>query len=376
MLANEFPPLGGGTGIVNQYLLEGMSGYRDLWVDLVTSARGRTYETQPFAERIHLYKVPVRNRNIHHATNRELLTYTWRSLLFCRHLMRRQKYDLSFSFSAVPAGMISLLLRQLTGLPYLVSLQGPDVPGFEARYRYLYPFLTPVLKTIWNRAHIVTATSSGHRRLAQRTMPPLAIDVVHNGVDATAFRPVHKPPTNVFHILCVGRLIERKGQTHLLQSLAALRKRSQDVHLTLVGTGDSEPQLRQQASALGLNGAVTFAGVVPARDMPATYQRADVFALPSHNEGMSIALLEALACGLPVVVTETGGTEELVRDGINGHVVPWSDVAALTEALISLQTQRELRCRMGAANRTVAEQFTVQKATERYVELCRRVASK
>jgi glycosyltransferase involved in cell wall biosynthesis len=127
---------------------------------------------------------------------------------------------------------------------------------------------------------------------------------------------------------------------------------------------------------LGLDGLVTFAGAVAPKDMPVFYQRADVFVLPSQNEGMSIALLEAMACGLPVVVTDTGGTEELVREGVNGHVVPWSDVPALTEALTALMADTELRPRMGAASRKVAEQYTLQKATERYVDLCRRVARK
>ena len=146
MFDNEFPPLGGGTGVVNLHLLEEMALRPDVTVDLVTSSRTRArYETEPFADRITIYKVPVDNRNIHHATNRELLRYGWRGLRLARQLASQHHYDVSFAFAGVPAGAISHLLRLTHGLPYVLSLQGPDVPGFEARYNYLYPLLTPLI---------------------------------------------------------------------------------------------------------------------------------------------------------------------------------------------------------------------------------------
>ncbi len=135
MFDNEFPPLGGGTGVVNFHLLEEMARRPDVTVDLVTSSRTRArYETEQFADRITIYKVPVDNHNIHHATNRELLRYSWRGLWLARRLATEHRYDASFAFAGVPAGAISYLLSLTHGLPYVLSLQGPDVPGFEARY--------------------------------------------------------------------------------------------------------------------------------------------------------------------------------------------------------------------------------------------------
>src|SRR5262245_42902346 len=85
MVDNEFPPLGGGTGVVNYHLLKQLASYQDRWVDLSTSSRSRAnYETERFAERITIYKVPVDNQNVHHATNAELLRYMWRSIWFSR----------------------------------------------------------------------------------------------------------------------------------------------------------------------------------------------------------------------------------------------------------------------------------------------------
>ncbi len=373
MLNNEFPPLGGGTGVVNYHLLREMSACDYLYVDLVTSSRTRrTYETEQFAPRITIYKVPVGNKNIHHSSNRELLAYACRGLLLCRRLLQRHRYDLSFAFAGVPAGAISYALKLVARLPYVVSLQGPDVPGFEARYNYLYPVLKPLLRRIWSRATVVTAISKEQQRLAHQTMPDLEIQMIPNGVDTSTFRPVNGPRQGPeVNIVCVGRLIERKGQHHLLRAFANLHAQYNfPITLTLVGTGDAEASLHRLANDLGVADAVTFTGFVPRDDMPVLYRRADIFVLPSQNEGMSIALLEAMASGLPVVVTDTGGTAELVQDAVNGYVVPWTDVPALTRALAMMIHDKEGRFRMGCNSRQMVKPFSWSVVAREYLELC------
>ncbi|MCC2640831.1 MAG: hypothetical protein K0S45_1244 [Nitrospira sp.] len=377
MFDNEFPPLGGGTGVVNYYLLQEMAQRRDVGVDLVTSSRSRkTHETERFADRITIHKVPVNNRNIHHATNRELLRYSWRGLRMAQRLLKQHRYDVSFAFAGVPAGAISYLLDVTHGLPYVLSLQGPDVPGFEERYNYLYPVLTPLLKRIWRRAGAVTAISAEQERLAHRTMPDLPLTIIPNGVDTTLFAPVPAEPRRTLTIVCVARLIERKGQHHLLEAFAGLRANSaRSLKLTFVGTGDAEPRLRELADKLQVGDAVTFKGFRSREEMPLVYREADVFVLPSQQEGMSIALLEAMAAGLPVIVTDTGGTAELVTKGLNGEIVPWGDVPALTEALRDIMSDEARRRKMGMESRSRAMGFGWPVLAAGYLELCDRVVA-
>lgn len=377
MFDNEFPPLGGGTGVVNYHLLQEMASHPDVAVDLVTSSRTRaSYETERFADRITIYKVPVDNRNIHHATNRELVRYGWRGLRMAHRLLRAHRYDVSFAFAGVPAGAISYLLRLTHGLPYVLSLQGPDVPGFEARYAYLYPVLTPLIKQVWRHAGAVTVISGEQKALACRTMPTLPLETIPNGVDTTLFAPGHVQPLRPFTIICVARLIERKGQHHLLEAFAQLRGTcEQPLRLLFVGTGDAETALRESAARLNVADAVIFSGFVSRDQMPAVYRKADVFVLPSEQEGMSIALLEAMASGLPVIVTDTGGTAELVTKGENGEIVPWADVPALVDALRTLLQAEDLRRRMGAENRRRALRFGWPALATRYLELCARVVT-
>ena len=373
MFDNEFPPLGGGTGVVNYYLLQEMARRPDVIVDLVTSSRSRTaYEIERFADRITIHKVPVDNHNIHHARNVELLRYSWRGLRKARQLVQRHRYDVSVAFAGVPAGAMSYVLQLTHGLPYVLSLQGPDVPGFEARYNYLYPVLTPVIKRIWRRAGAVTAISREQELLAHRTMPELPLVTIPNGVDTGLFAPRSDDVKRPFTVVCVARLIERKGQHHLLRACAQVRAgHPEPMRLILVGTGDAEPHLRELAAQLCLSESVTFTGFLSREEMPSVYREADVFVLPSQQEGMSIALLEAMASGLPVIVTDTGGTAELVSQGQNGEIVPWGDVPALTRALqVIQQAAAGLRRRMGEESRRRAMQFGWPVLATRYIELC------
>jgi phosphatidylinositol alpha-1,6-mannosyltransferase len=113
---------------------------------------------------------------------------------------------------------------------------------------------------------------------------------------------------------------------------------------------------------------VQFAGYVPREQMAARYAAAHVFVLASYNEGMSVATLEAMAAGLPVVVTQTGGTAELVEDGVNGLCFGWADADTLVGHLRRLALGRGLARRMGSASRARASGFTWEAAAQRYLE--------
>jgi phosphatidyl-myo-inositol dimannoside synthase len=369
MLNNEFPPLGGGTGTVNHALLERFAQVSDISIDLVTSALGRRAESECFAERVTLHKVPVHNRNIHHSSNRELLTYAARALGKSLELHKEHKYDLCFAWSAVPAGAVALTLRRLKGLPYVVRVCGPDIPGFERRYGPLYPVLTPTIRSVWRGAAEVVAKCADEAAMIHAVDSGIDVTLVPNGVDLTRFRSPAVELSGPLRVLCVARLIERKGQHHLIEALRRLVDIGTDIVVELVGTGDAEPALRALAQRLGVAERVRFSGYVPREMIAERYASADVFVLPSYSEGMSVATLEAMAAGLPLVVTRTGGTAELVADGENGLTFTWGDVERLIAHLRRLHDDRAVARRMGAHSRRRAESFSWEAAATRYVQM-------
>lgn len=369
MLNNEFPPLGGGTGTVNQAILACFAGIAELEVDLVTSALGRRAETESFAERIRIIKVPVNNQNIHHSTNRELLTYAARALPTAVGLHRQRRYDICLAWSAVPAGGVALAMHRLTGLPYVVRVSGPDIPGFERRYGALYPMLTPVIRSVWHTAAVVVAKCTGEAELIGATDAKVGVTLIPNGVDLAAFQPAEISASGPLRLLCVARLIDRKGQHHLIAAVRRLVNEGLDVTLDLVGTGDAQAMCEALAQELDVADRVRFSGYVPREQIAEHYAQADVFVLPSFNEGMSVATLEAMAAGLPTIVTRTGGTAELVADQVSGLTFDWSDVKALTSHIARLARDRQLAQRMGAVARERATHFSWDAAAQRYLEL-------
>jgi len=376
ILDNEFPPLGGGTGVVNYYLMKEFDS-QGIECDLVTSSRTKnTYEIETFGKRCRIFKVPVNNKNIHHSSNIELIRYSFKGFWQAYKLYRQQKYQVCLAFAGVPAGAIALAMKKLVNLPYIVSLQGPDVPCFEQRYARLYPFLLPLIKSVWVNAEYVTATSQEHKNLSLRTIPWLPIEVIPNGVhnNNKVGRP-RKEAGDPLVVVCVGRLIQRKGQHHLINAIDLFRKRSQagEIRAYLIGTGDMEDKLHRQCKELGLDEVVNFTGFLSRETIADYYQNADVFVLPSFNEGMSIALLEAMSHGLPVIVTDTGGTGELVKG--NGFVVPWSDSVAIADALAVYHDQPSIAQKHGKQSREIAMKYGWASAANAYLKLCSQVIS-
>jgi glycosyltransferase involved in cell wall biosynthesis len=311
----------------------------------------------------------VDNQDIHHSSNRELLTYAARGLNLALRLQRQQPYDFGFVWSAVPAGGIGLALRRLAGLRYLVRVCGPDIPGFEQRYGGIYPVLKPVIQQIWHGAEVVVAKCAGEADMIHAVDRQVKVALIANGVDLQAFRPAVIAEHGPLKLICVARLIERKGQAHLIQAIRRLRDMGIAVVVDLVGTGDAEPSYRQLAQELGVADLVRFSGYVPREQIAERYGDAAVFVLPSFNEGMSVATLEAMAAGLPTVVTRTGGTAELVADGVSGLTFDWADVDQLVMHLQRLAGDRGLVQRMGHAARERAASFSWDAAAEQYLEL-------
>lgn len=383
MLNNEFPPLGGGQGVFNELLLSVIAVYHpNIEVDLITASRASTgYVKEEFARNIQIYRVPVNNLDLHHARGVELLRFAARAVRVSGRLAKEQRYDLCMAYSAVPAGPVALYLKKYFGIPYITRSPGVDIPGFEARYKFLYPVLAPIIRKVWRGAKTNIVSSKMHAKLMLAADPLSNPVVIPNGVDTELFHPASQlHSASQLHpasqrtngtptILCVARLVVRKGVHLLLNAFAQLRAEDVKARLVIVGTGDDEDNLRLLATKLGISHSVEFRGVVPRAEMPELYRNADIFVLPSENEGMSNAALEALASGLPLVLTDVGGTAELVTSSENGLIVPVGNCTAMSAALKVLLCDSALRLSMGINSRRKSEQFSAIQMVERYLHL-------
>jgi phosphatidylinositol alpha-1,6-mannosyltransferase len=180
-------------------------------------------------------------------------------------------------------------------------------------------------------------------------------------------------------VLCVGRLVERKGQDVLIRSLPQVAAAVPEVLCVLAGSGADRSRLEELARDLGVADRVCFLGFVPETELPGCYAAADVFAMPSRYlpsagdvEGFGIVFLEANAAGVPVVGGRSGGVEEAVRDGYTGLLVDPEDPAAVAGALTRLLQDEGLRRQLGAQGRERARlDFDRRQRARHLWEACR-----
>jgi glycosyltransferase involved in cell wall biosynthesis len=203
----------------------------------------------------------------------------------------------------------------------------------------------------------------------QGGLNPAKVRVVANGVDVAAIdaarpgplvrRELGLPESSPV-IGLVGRLDHwGKGHKELFEAMVSLKERH-PVHALIVGGGRRIDEVRALAASLGLGEVVHFLG--PRRDVPDLLNAMDIFVLPSYSEGVSLALLEAMAAGLPVIATAVGGLTEVVRDGDNGLLIPPRDAGALAEALTRLLKSPDLAKKLGQnARKHVREHYSLDR---------------
>jgi glycosyltransferase involved in cell wall biosynthesis len=365
MLNYEFPPIGGGSGNATRHMLREFARSDDLEIDLITSSESG-FRIDRFSDRIRIHRLPVQKRELLYWRTPELLRYSWGAYRYARRLLEQARFDVCHCWSGWPPGVIGHLLR--ARLPYVVSLRGSDVPGYSQRLARLDSLVfRPLSRRVWSGAAALIANSSDLRALARRTSRH-PIEVIPNGVDTEVFTPRSASPSGEradapLELLYVGRFVERKNVPLLLNAMSHVR----ECRLTLVGDGKCAREWRHLTRALGLDERVRFIGHVPHDELGGWYARADVFVLTSDSEGMSNSLLEAMASGLAIVSTDTGGASELVGSG--GLIVPRGEVGPIASALRSLVSDPGLVLRMKREARQRALGLTWSHVADRYREV-------
>jgi len=210
-------------------------------------------------------------------------------------------------------------------------------------------------------------------------MPEQKFEQIFNGVDIFHFTPGQRTSVDrqkKFRILCASRLSRRKGINDAITAFAQIAKDLPQVIMTIAGgEGNAELELKKQVKELNLEDRITFTGHYTRAQAPRMYQNADLFVMPSHNEGMSNNLLEALSVGLPVLMTPTGGAEELIHDGENGYIIRMRNPDDIAQKMRSIIADEDAVEKMGAASRQIAEGMRWGNVAEQYVALYKKTST-
>lgn len=254
-------------------------------------------------------------------------------------------------------GYVGVVVKERTGIPLVSIALGDDVHAWPEEEAEKIPFLKKVLY----HSDLLLANS---KRLSHDTEAwadkdyPVHVNTIYQGIDLEKFQPLSKPQTIneirikfglellVNYILCVATPVRLKGWTNLLDSIQSLGEVFNGWKLLMVAPRRNAPDaldLEKEVENRNIGNSVKYLGKVDHHEIPDLMRAVDAFVLPSYNEGLSNAVLEAMATGLPVVTTDVGGHREFITDHRNGLLVKPNNTARLTEALRKIIVDPELR---------------------------------
>jgi glycosyltransferase involved in cell wall biosynthesis len=366
MLNYEFPPIGGGAGLAHASLLKEFAARSDLHVDVITCGTRPGVTRETFAAGVTIYRVGIHKKNPHFWKRSEVIQWLLRAHRPYQRLLRQNTYRLVHAFFGFPSGWLCYCSRKR--LPYIISLRGVDVPGGNPRFKLEYKLLGPLLfSPIWRHASRIVSCSEGLRQRALDFMPRTTIEVIPNGVDLERFQPApQRPVSPTLRLITVGRLSTNKRVNMLVDAVVLLNQQGCPTHLTVVGDGALYGSLTQRIHGTGFTHLISLTGWCEPDQIPALYRRSDLYVSATLGEGMSNAMLEAMASALPIVTTDCEGVDELI--GTNGMVTEPTP-AALAEAIRVLAANPRRRRWMSREARAKAQDFSWASAAQAYINL-------
>ncbi|MCX5717491.1 MAG: glycosyltransferase family 4 protein [Nitrospirae bacterium] len=294
----------------------------------------------------------------------------------------RERFDIVQFYSASLPLLLCLPLLKMLGKKVVAKTTGgrggKEAGGLDNFF--LKPLLVPIFKYT---DKFIAVSDEIMNRLLKEGYSEKVIIKIPNGVDAERFSPSLEsrrkqlkdkfgfPQENVF--LYSGRIVRGKGLESLMRAMIDVVKINDKILLVLIGSGDLDESLKDMGYELGLEKYINFEGLI--ENVDEYLNASDIFILPSFSEGMPNSLLEAMACGLPVIASKIGGVVDVVEDGKSGILFEPGDVSGLASAMIKLLNDNELRLKLGAeARKRIVDSFSIDRIADEYIRLYERLS--
>jgi glycosyltransferase involved in cell wall biosynthesis len=283
----------------------------------------------------------------------EAIQYNVRRVIRLRQAFRKSRADVIISFGDT-TNVLALLASQGLGIPVIVSERTNPL---QHSIGWAWSRLRSML---YLHAHAIVVQSNAVRDWAKTVVKEHLVHTIPNPVNHDPARSIPRPQSFGRTVVAMGRLAVEKGFDVLLRAFSRCVQKHNDWTLIIVGEGNERRFLETLVLELGLSDRVHMPGLVQ-NPMP-ILQGADLFVLSSRYEGFPNALLEAMACGLAVIATDcSSGLGEIIRDGVDGVLIPPNDVEAMVSSMTSLMQDEAIRQRLGSQAVQVTERFGVQK---------------
>ena len=360
----EYPPIGGGGANVAHPLAATLVS-RGHSVDVVTSGMPGLPRTETI-DGVNVHRVRCIRRHLHYTTTAELLTWIWPAYRKALELSKKHQFDVNHTHFALPSGIVSYLLYRKSGLPYVTTIHGSDVPGYNPdRFRIAHALIRPVWKRVISNSAKVVSASHFLKKLIQSHID-VPVDIVRNGY-AEKFADnfsVHKKN----RILVVTRMFPRKGVQHFVEALEGLEH---DWEVVIAGDGPYLPNLKAQVKRTGLK--VRFVGFVQGEALAELYTTSKIFVFPSLQENFPTVLLEAMEAGCAIITTSSDGCAEVV--GNAGMATTPERPDQIRNALELLIGDEERIAMYGARGRERIKRFRWVRISAQYEKVMQHAVS-
>jgi glycosyltransferase involved in cell wall biosynthesis len=358
MLNHEFPPVGGGASPVTQELCIELVRQGHV-VDVVTMHYRGTARFETMAG-VNVYRTPASRAKPNICHPYELATYLPGAFFKTLSLARKNKYDIIHCHFAVPGAPLAWLISRLTGIPFILTCHGSDVPGHNPdRFTLLHRIIKPVWRFLVKRAAAVTTPSEFLKQKILSVAPSVRVEVVPNGLDISRFPAAAKTKS----ILLCSRLFKFKGFQYFIE---AIRDLQLDWQVNVIGDGPYLAELKKLAE--NSKTKINFTGWLD-KNSPEyirLFSESLIFVFPSQAENFPTVLLEAMAAGMAVITSRAGGCPEAVGDA--GVYIQPDDATNIRQALLNVINNERLRmdiCRQSLAR---VNQYAWNAVAEKYIE--------
>jgi glycosyltransferase involved in cell wall biosynthesis len=373
----EYPPLGGGGGVVNAMLAENLAKRHEVTV-LTSRAFGLPLDAVEHGVRV--VRVPTFSRRLTAAANiPSMFAYLVMGTLRGCRMVAGNRYDLINTHFVLPTGPVGDALARRARIPNVLSLHGGDLYDPAKRTSpHRHPLLRAWIRHLLRRADLVIGQSTNtleNMRRFYANVPALRIPLaIPRPPLAVGSREAYGLGMDEIVLVTVGRLVARKALDQLITLMTRLRGRN--VRLLVIGSGPEEPRLQEAIRAADLRGSVRLLGSVNEHEKFRVLRLSDVYVSTSQHEGFGLVFLEAMATGLPIVCYDHGGQTDFLSQGKTGYLVPLNDLDGFQEHCETLIADADLRGEIGRANLQLVEEFFIETCAARYEDALSRVVER
>ncbi len=369
VLIHEFPPVGGGGGPIARDLSHEwvVAGHQ---VRVVTAHYGDLAK-KDIIDGVEVIRLPSNRKEMFRAGIPAMMGYIFAALRYCLFSMKDFQPDLLHVHFAVPAGPVGMIVGWLLRRPYVLTAHLGDIPGASPEktgtwFKFVFPFTPP----IWKNAARVVAVSEYSKSMALKSYA-VPIDVIYNGID---YQKIHAPavhPHSVTQIVFAGRFVPQKNLQQIVATCSRLRDLSW--HCTLIGDGQDKNTLLGLIAEAGLEDRFSLPGWKTPEEVIAIFQDSDILFLPSRSEGLPVVGIQAMACGLALVLGDAGGNPEILTPLKNGFLEDPDDTDAFERDLRTLLTDPEKLLAYRSYSLEAAKAFDIHETAKQYEALFSKV---